>query len=128
MLNGASARSTTEGDTMVKLQTTEAALRGYPAFVNGVLRDWKVNGAAIAIALDGQIVFCEGFGLRDAARKLPVTDHTLFPQASVTKAFTTMALGILADEGLIDWDTPVRSYLPDFQLWDPFASERITPR
>lgn len=57
-----------------------------------------------------------------------MTPSTLFGLGSVTKALTTMCLGILVDEGKLDWDTPVRSCLPDFKLLDPFATERITPR
>jgi CubicO group peptidase (beta-lactamase class C family) len=59
---------------------------------------------------------------------LPVTERTLFAIGSCTKAFTTASLALLVDEGKIDWDTPVRTYLSDFALRDPFASERITPR
>src|SRR5712692_1604920 len=54
--------------------------------------------------------------------------QTLFPIASCTKAFTTASLAILADQGKLNWDTPVREYIPSFKLYDPFASERVTPR
>jgi CubicO group peptidase (beta-lactamase class C family) len=37
-------------------------------------------------------------------------------------------VGILADDGKLDWDKPVREYLPTFKLWDDFASEQMTPR
>ena len=49
---------------------------------------------------------------------LPVTDQTLFPIASITKSFTVATLGTLATEGKLDWDKPVRDYLPDFRLYD----------
>jgi CubicO group peptidase (beta-lactamase class C family) len=87
-----------------------------------------VNGAAVIIVKDGEVGHSRGYGLRDAEKGLPVTEHTLFPLASVTKAFTTMAIGILCDDGILDWDTPVRRYLPAFALWDQFATERMTPR
>ena len=38
------------------------------------------------------------------------------------------SLGVLVDQGKLDWDKPVRNYLPDFQLMDQFATERMTPR
>ena len=103
-------------------------LRGFDDFVRKVMRDWKVNGVAIAVAKDGEIVFSQGFGLRDAAQTLEMTTRSLCPIASMTKTFTSMSLALLADDGLLDWDTPVRQYLPTFKLWDPFASERMTPR
>jgi CubicO group peptidase (beta-lactamase class C family) len=37
-------------------------------------------------------------------------------------------MAILVDQGKLDWDTPVREYLPSFKLCDPFAAERATPR
>ena len=39
-----------------------------------------------------------------------------------------MSLGILADDGKIAWDTPVKTYLPTFSLEDPFATDRMTPK
>src|SRR3712207_3802933 len=108
--------------------TAPAELRDLPAFVEGVLRDWRAPGLAVAVAKDGDLVLLEGFGLRDVERGLPVTPHTVFAIGSCTKAFTTMALALLADEGKLDWDTPVKAYLPTFGMKDPFADARITPR
>jgi CubicO group peptidase (beta-lactamase class C family) len=112
----------------MRLVQTPAELRDFPDFVGGVMARWHVPGVAVAIARNGELVLCEGFGLRDVARGLPVTSRSLFAIGSATKAFTTMGLALLADEGKVDWDTPVRRYLPSFALHDPFASERITPR
>ena len=89
---------------------------------------WEVPGCAIAIFQDKKVIFSEGFGYRDIKKKLPVTVDTLFPIASVSKAFTTMTLAILVDEGKLEWDKPVRDYFPEFRLFDPVATERITPR
>ena len=103
-------------------------LRGFDDFVRRLMREWKVQGIGIAIARDGEIIYSRGFGQRDVARDLPVTPHTIFPIGSTTKTFTTAALALLADEGVFDWDTPLREYLPSFKLHDPFASERMTGR
>ncbi len=97
-------------------------------FINNTIQEWKVPGLAIAIVQDNQIIFCEGFGLRDVEKGLKVTPKTLFAIGSCTKAFTTMAMGILADRGKLDWDKPVRNYLPTFKLYDSYATEHITPR
>ncbi|MBE7557884.1 serine hydrolase [bacterium] len=103
-------------------------LSDFDAFVKRQLRDWNVPGAAVVIVRDGQVVLSRGYGSRNLRKRLPVTPDTVFPIASVTKAFTTMALGMLVDEGKLDWDKPVREYLPEFQLHDPVATERTTPR
>jgi CubicO group peptidase (beta-lactamase class C family) len=60
--------------------------------------------------------------------ELPVTSRTLFAIGSITKSFTVTALGMLADEDRLEWDEPVRTYLPEFELYDDVASERMTPR
>lgn len=105
-----------------------APLKGLPESIVGSMARWKVPGMAVAIVKDGQVIWAEGFGLRDVENRLKVTPKTLFAIGSTTKAFTAATVGILVDEGQIDWDTPVREYLPTFKLWDDFATARMTPR
>ncbi len=103
-------------------------LKGFTEFVAKGMAEWKVPGMAISIIKDGKVVFAEGFGFRDIKQSLKVTPRTLFAIGSCTKAFTATAVGILVDEGKVDWDKPVRTYLPAFELQDVVASERMTPR
>ena len=115
------------------MQTTptpevSSRLAGFEEFVQNIIKEWKIQGLAMAIVKDGEVIFSKGFGLRDVANGLEVTPHTLFPIASCTKAFTTAAMAILVDDGKLDWDTPVRHYLPNFKLYDPFMTDRMTPR
>lgn len=103
-------------------------LEGFDGFIETAIREWNVPGLAIAIVYDGEVVFSQGFGMRDLNSMLPVTSKTLFAIASCTKAFTTFVLGTLIDEGKLDWDTPLREYIPSFRLFDPIATDLITPR
>lgn len=96
--------------------------------VHQALELWHVPGLALAVVRDGQVLLCEGFGLRNVAGALPVTPGTLFPIASCTKAFTAMSVAMLVDDGLIEWDKPVKYYLSDFKMWDDCATQRLTPR
>jgi CubicO group peptidase (beta-lactamase class C family) len=105
-----------------------AGLEGFDRFVEEAMAEWQVPGLAVAVLRDGEVVLCRGYGFRDPERGLPVTPRTLFALGSVTKTFTATGLAILADEGRLDWDRPLRDYLPDFALMDPEASRRITPR
>src|SRR5262249_13387885 len=89
---------------------------------------WKVPGLAVAVIHDGKIVHMKGYGFRDVDKQLPVTPQTIFAIGSISKSFTVTGLGMLVDEGKLDWDTPIRSYLPDFQLRDRYATEQITAR
>jgi len=103
-------------------------LQDFDAYVQKVMSDWKVPGAAIVIVKDGKVVLSKGYGLRDVKNNLPVTERTLFPIASISKSFTVATLGTLASEGKLDWDKPVREYLPDFRLEDDVLTARVTPR
>ena len=103
-------------------------LQGLDEFVERIMQDWKAPGVALTVIKGDEVIFAQGFGKRDVAQGLPVTPQTLFPMASCTKAFTTAAMSVLVDQGMLDWDTPVREYLPRFRLFDSVASERVTPR
>ena len=121
---------------MAQTQTTSPStqdaaaskLQGLDDLAAKAMKQWKVPGLAIAIVKDGKVIYAKGYGYRDIEKKLPVTTETLFPIGSITKSFTTLAFGILNDEGEVDWDKPVRDYLPEFQMYDSVASERATPR
>jgi CubicO group peptidase (beta-lactamase class C family) len=97
-------------------------------FIQQTLEQWHVPGAAVAVIKDGQVFLCQGFGLRNLERQLPVTAETLFPIASCTKAFTAACLGLLVDKGKLEWDKPIHEYLPDFKLQDPHATALLTSR
>jgi CubicO group peptidase (beta-lactamase class C family) len=101
---------------------------GFDSFANQVLKDFNCVGFAIAVIKDGKVTYAKGFGSRDLKSNQPVTTKTLFAIGSSTKSFTVTSLGALVDEGKVDWDKPVHDYLPDFQLMDQFATERMTPR
>ena len=103
-------------------------LRGLDDLADRAMKEWKVPGVAIAVVQDGKVVYAKGYGYRDLENKLPVTTETQFAIGSITKSFTALAFAILKDEGKVDWDQPVREYLPEFQMNDPVASERATAR
>lgn len=107
---------------------TKGNLDGFDEFMAKAMQEFKVPGAAVAVVKDGKLVLAKGYGYRDVARKLPVTGATVFPIASITKSFTVTALGTLADQGKLDWDKPVREYLPGFRMHDPVATEQLTAR
>ena len=86
-----------------------------------------VGGILVAVK-DGKTILKHSFGCADRESGRPVDSGTLFQIASCSKAFTTMMAAQLCEEGKLDWDTPVRQYLPDFQLADPYAAEHVTPR
>jgi CubicO group peptidase (beta-lactamase class C family) len=89
---------------------------------------FDVPGVAVAVVHRGRVVLSRGFGQRDLAKGLPVTDQTLFAIGSSTKAFTASLVGALVDDGLLEWDRPVRHYLPRLRMHDPVVTEHLTVR
>ncbi len=76
----------------------------------------NVPGMAIAVVKDDEVILTHGFGVADVEKEKPVTPETIFAIGSTTKAFTSTLVGMLVDEGKMDWDAPVADYLPYFQM------------
>ncbi len=82
-------------------------------------------GAGVAVAVDGEIVWSEGFGLADMDHSVPVTRETRFGIGSISKVLTMALCGRLVDEGLLDLDTPVEKYMPGFPQEDRGITVRL---
>jgi CubicO group peptidase (beta-lactamase class C family) len=106
----------------------QPSLGDFDDFVAAQMKQWKVPGVAIAVVQEGKIILLKGYGLRDVKDNLPVTPKTLFAIGSITKSFTVSVLGMLVDEGKLDWDKPVRDQMPDFRMEDEMATDRMTPK
>jgi CubicO group peptidase (beta-lactamase class C family) len=96
--------------------------------IHEALKSWHVPGVAVGIVQDDKVIYLKGHGLKEAGKKEPVTQDTIFPLASCTKAFTTTAMAMLVDEGKMNWDDPVRKHVEFFHLSDPAADALITLR
>ena len=70
----------------------------------------------------------QGYGSRNLDDDQPVTPESLFAIGSCTKAFTAMALALLVEDGDLEWDRPIRDYMPQFKLHDAVASQQMTAR
>src|SRR2546425_6411012 len=102
--------------------------RDFDAYVARSMKQFEVPGLAIAVVKDGKVVLAKGYGVRRLGDSARVDERTLFGIASNTKAFTATAIGILVEEGKLQWDAPVVNYLPWFQMYDPFVTRELTIR
>jgi len=87
---------------------------------------FDVPGMAVGIVRGNETVFAQGFGVREIGHSEPVDTLTMFKIASNSKAFTTTALAILADEGKLEWDGKLTSYIPEFKMYDPWVTSHFT--
>lgn len=101
---------------------------GFDRYVDSVLSIFQVPGLCVSIVKDDKIVLAKGYGIKHIGDTSRVNEHTLFPIASNTKAFTAMALAMLVNEGKIKWDAPVINYLPWFRMSDPWVTAQMTVR
>lgn len=97
-------------------------------YIQKVQRDWEVPGIAVAVVQGDKVLLSRGYGVCDINTKHPVDDQTLFAIASNSKAFTAAAIGILVDEGKLNWDDRVIKHLPNFQMPDPWTTREMTVR
>ena len=101
---------------------------GLDAIVESTRETFDVPGIAVAIVKDGEVVLQRGWGVRELGGDAPVTADTRFAIASLTKAFTSASLSILADEGKLSLDDRVIDHLPWFRMSDPVVTHEMRLR
>ena len=92
------------------------------------MREWDVPGCCVGVVKGSRQVHAGAYGVRDIEHGKPVTQDTLFYTASFGKTFTATLIASLVDDGVLDWDRPVRDYLPWFRMHDELATRRATLR
>ncbi len=100
--------------------------RQFEALVEQTMAEWHTPGICVMTIEEDEITYSKGFGVSNLETGMDVNEESVFVAASTTKAFTATALGILADEGLFNWETPVRDYIPGLRLIDPLTERNIT--
>jgi len=81
-------------------------------------------GAVVGVFQDGEVTFAKGYGMADLAHQIPITPETRFNIGSASKQFLGFAFALLAEQGALSLEDPVREHLPD---WPKF-SETVTLR
>ena len=103
-------------------------LQGLDDYVTKSMADWKIPGLALAIVRNDSVILAKGYGVRTLGKPDRVNERTIFAIGSSSKAFTSMAVAMLVDQGKVKWDDPATKYLPGFQLFDPYVTREITVR
>ena len=108
----------------IKLDTIEEEIDRYMAEHIGV----SSPGAAVAVIKNGEIIFSGAYGMADIENNIPVNASTVFEYGSISKLFTWVSVMQLVEQGKLDFDANIRTYLPDEfnQKWE--TSYDITMR
>jgi CubicO group peptidase (beta-lactamase class C family) len=107
---------------------TEEMLTDLEAYLDEARERFHVAGVSIAIVQNGEVIYVGGSGTTEANGGQPVDADTLFMIGSVTKPITSMVVGSLVDDGVLDWDQPVTDILPSFALSDPSVTAQMRVR
>jgi len=96
------------------------------AFLDGLftkeMEEYHIPGAAVSVVKDGQLFFAKGYGYADLENEIPVdAEQTIFPIGSAGKPFTWTAVMQLAEQGKLDLDADVNTYL-DFRIPDTYPA------
>ncbi|MGN6032259.1 MAG: serine hydrolase domain-containing protein [Thermomicrobiales bacterium] len=97
------------------------------AAVQGEASRWNVPGVGVAVLHDGEVI-ATATGIRSVTTKMPFTTDTISQIGSISKVFTTTLVMTLVDEGKLDLDEPVTTYVPDLRLGDQHARAALTLR
>jgi len=86
------------------------------------MEEYHIPGAAVSVVKDGQLFFAKGYGYADLENKIPVDpEQTIFPTGSVGKLFTWTAVMQLAEQGKLDLDADINTYL-DFRIPETYPA------
>ncbi|MDT0558578.1 serine hydrolase [Ichthyenterobacterium sp. W332] len=96
--------------------------------INNTLKTFDVPGISVGVYKDGQIVYAKGHGVRSLTTKQAMNKSTMVGVASNSKGFTCFALAMMVDAGKLNWDDPVRKYIPEFQLHDAWVTDQFKVR
>ncbi len=111
-----------------ELSTNDTAITEYVDFVAQRQETDQIAGVALAIVSKDDVLFMDGFGMRDVEAHLPVTEETLFHIGSITKSFTALLIASLVEEDIMTWDTSAAQIYPNFALSEPEATQHVTLR
>lgn len=120
LVQQSSAQQTATQPTTPNAKTRESLAGRYAEARENAERQAKewlargIPGITLAVAVDGKIVYSEGYGYADLEQRVPVWPTTKFRIASISKPLTATALMQLVEAGKVDLDAPVQQYLPSF--------------
>jgi len=98
-------------------------------YIKDMMEEENLVGVSVALVDDQKVVWQEGFGYADKEKEIKATPQTRYRAGSITKLLNAMAVMKLVEEGKLELDKPLKSYLPEFSVKSRFGStEGITPR
>lgn len=98
----------------------------FDAYIQNALQLWKTPGLSIAVVKDNQVIFKKGYGVKELGKPDAFNTATIAICASTTKAMTAVCMGMLVDEGKLNWDDKVTEIYPDVRFYDNYINSEVT--
>jgi CubicO group peptidase (beta-lactamase class C family) len=127
LLAASVAASAADRTTIPPRKDYASAAAALERFIEHELQDKQLPAISVSLVDGNEIVWARGFGFADPERKIPATADTVYRIGSVSKLFTDIGIMQMVEQGQIDLDAPVQTYLPDFKPANQF-SKPITLR
>jgi CubicO group peptidase (beta-lactamase class C family) len=106
-------------------QDNEAVIARTVDYLKEVKQQWQIPGIAFAVVKDGEMIYSDGFGVKEQGKDDPVDANTLFQIGSVSKSFTAAVMASLVAEDRLSWEDTVKNILPDFRMYDRWVEENL---
>lgn len=100
----------------------------FDAFIATGMELWHVPGMAVTVVSSDDVLYRQGFGQTATSDGEPVDEHTLFANASTTKAMVAAGILMLADAGKLTLDDPIIKHIPELHFNDPLLTAELTIR
>lgn len=113
---------------ILNVNLVKERLNGLDKYLEEAIVRRKVPALSISIVYDNEMIYAKGFGYSDIKKKTKTTENTIFPIGSSTKSYTSTAIAILVNDGVLEWDKPIKEFCPEFKFKDTYTSNNVTIR
>ncbi len=94
-------------------------------FIEKSIKKSEVVGLSFALVDNQEIIWADGFGFADKANNVKATSQTVYRIASISKLFTATAVMQLQENGKLNIDNPIQSYIPEFNIKSRFEKPGV---
>lgn len=117
--------SCSKEETSQKNVDVSKVIPTFESYVQKAMKDWQTPGAAVGIIQGDRLVYTKGFGTKEIKTSQSPDAQTLFPIASLSKAFGATTLALLVDQGHLNWEDEIVKHDPSFMLYGPWVTRNF---
>ena len=113
---------------IVTPERVQAAIATIEQLAKKTIEGDGAPGIAITVVHQDQVVFKQGFGVREAGKPDPIDTDTVFQIASVSKPLSSTVMALMVGEGKITWDDRLTDHDPSFVMYTPYVTRELRLR